>query len=90
MLTTDKTTCELSHRILFRAVLDIREQARLNGDKASYHLADLLHHGLLDLERAAEGEMGYEEVLASLEKRATEQGIAPWYRGTLARLESGS
>jgi hypothetical protein len=74
------------HRLLFRALLEMRSQGVEGQDKVVFHLADLFHSVVLDLERAARGECGYEEVMRTLGERADEKGMRRWLDHNLADL----
>lgn len=87
MHTTNKTALELVHRLLFRALIEIRGQGRESKNKLVFHLADLFHNAVLDMETAAEGKLNYEEVLSQLEKKAIEKNCERWLRATLSQLE---
>ena len=80
------------HRLLFQALLEIREQSRVNGDKVSYHLADLFHTVALQLEAAAEGKtnVNYEDILTFLKERAREKGCEEWIEARVSELASRS
>jgi hypothetical protein len=86
MPATGQNTAEAVHRLLFRALLEMREQGRLSGDKAVFHLADLFHTVVLEMARAADGKISYQEVLKVLEERAKEKGLARWLEANLAAL----
>jgi hypothetical protein len=66
------------HRLLFRALLEMRSQGHEHGNKLIFHLADLFHNVVLEMENAAEGKCTYEDVLKLLEKRAKESGCEKW------------
>jgi len=73
---------KIIHRLLFDALLEIRSECRKParaecGAEVGYSLSDLFHTVVLDLERAALGEINYDEVLAELTKRAEERGGFP-------------
>jgi hypothetical protein len=63
---------ETVHRLLFRALLEIRSQGHEQKNKVVFHLADLFHGAVLEMENAAEGKCSYEEVLKYLEEKARE------------------
>src|ERR1700691_6085502 len=69
MQPTNKTAVELVHRLLFRALIEIRAQGHEQKDKLVFHLADLFHNAVLDMEAAAEGKLNYEDVLRQLEEK---------------------
>ena|ERR1700722_20015692 len=75
------------HRLLFDALLEMRSQGHEQKNKVVYHLADLFHQVALQMENAAKGQCGYEEVLASLQQRARERGCERWVDERMACLE---
>jgi hypothetical protein len=86
MPPTQPTAVALLHRLLFRALLEIRSGAREQKDKAAFHLADLFHTVVLEMERAAEGRETYEAALKALEERAEEKGLSEWLSRNVAGL----
>jgi hypothetical protein len=87
-MTTTKSAAEVLHRLLYRALIEIREQGRESGNKAVFHLAALFHTTALALGRVAEGKGSYDTVLHELEEKAAEKGIERWLRA--ARDEIGT
>ncbi len=83
MLTTPPPAVEAVHRLLFRALLEMRSQGHEQKNKLVFHLADLFHNVVLEMENAAEGKCTYEDVLKGLEERAREQGLERWLRANL-------
>ena len=69
---------ELIYRLLHLALLEIRIDASEGGGKKSFHLADLFHNVPLQLQRVAEGEGSYEEIVGWLRERAREKGCERW------------
>ena len=74
------------HRLLFQALLEIREQGTEQRNKLVFHLADLFHNIVLEMESAARGEQSYESVLSTLSETASEKGLDRWLSTTLAGL----
>ena len=87
MQSTDKSALELVHRLLFRALIEIRAQGHEQKNKLVFHLADLFHNAVLDMEAAADGRLSYEEVLRQLEEKAKEKNCERWLHTTLAQIE---
>jgi len=87
MPTTHKTATELVHRLLLRALLEMREQGREQKNKLVYHLADLFHNAVLDMEAAAEGRSTYDDVLRLLDEKARETNCERWLQSALAEIE---
>ena len=79
------------HRLLFRALLELRSQGHEQKNKVVFHLADLFHNVVLEMENAAEGRCTYDDVLAFLEERAKERGLEKWLaQNLLAQFSVGS
>lgn len=87
MHTTDKTALELVHRLLFRALIEIRAQGHEQKNKLVFHLADLFHNAVLDMEAAAEGRLTYDEVFRQLEEKAKEKSCERWLHSALTQIE---
>ena len=79
MQTTSKTALEIVHRLLFRALIEMRSQGHDQKNKVIFHLADLFHNTVLQMESAAEGKASYEDVLRRLEEKAKEKGCESWF-----------
>ncbi len=88
MPTTSKTSLELLHRLLFRALVEIRAQGHEHKNKLVFHLADLFHNVVLDLESAAEGKVTYDEALRKLEAKAREKNCERWLESACKELEN--
>jgi hypothetical protein len=86
MPATEPNAVTLLHRLLFRALLEVRSGAREQKDKVAYHLADLFHTVVLEMENAAEGRGTYEAALKALQERADEKGLSEWLRRNVADL----
>jgi hypothetical protein len=72
------------HQLLHLALLEIRVSAQEGGAKKCFHLADLFHNVPLQLQRVAEGQGTYEEVLDWIRERAREKGCEQWVETALA------
>ncbi|HEX5272267.1 MAG TPA: hypothetical protein VFW33_17340 [Gemmataceae bacterium] len=77
-----------AHRLLFRALLELRAQGHEQHNKVVFHLADLFHTVVLDLERAARGECSYDDVMRELRQLADEKGLRRWLDQNLAEVSS--
>jgi hypothetical protein len=88
MHTTDKTALELVHRLLFRARIEIRAQGHEQNNRLVFHLADLFHNIVLDMEAAAEGRLSYDDVFRQLEEKAREKNCERWLHSALTQIES--
>jgi hypothetical protein len=88
MTTNSLDPSHAVHRLLFRALLEMRSQGHEHQDKVVFHLADLFHTVALDMERAARGECGYGEVMQHLQQRASEKGLRKWLDSNLAAVAS--
>lgn len=87
MNTTNIPARELVHRLLFRALIEIRAQGHEQKNKLVFHLADLFHNTVLDMEAAAEGRLTYEEVFRQLVEKAKEKNCERWLNSTCTQLE---
>jgi hypothetical protein len=87
MESTSKTALEIVHRLLFRALAEMRAQGFEHNNKVVFHLADLFHNVVLEMKDAAEGNATYEAVLRFLREKAKEKGCEKWLDSTLAELE---
>jgi len=78
------------HQLLFQALLEIRERGHESGDSVVYHLADLFHNAVLQMENTEESDSAttFEEVLNFIHQRAKEKGCADWVDSQLNRLET--
>jgi hypothetical protein len=85
--TTNKTAVELVHRLLFRALIEMRAEGHEQKNKLVFHLADLFHNTILDMEAAAENKLTYNEVLRLLEEKAKEKNCAKWLQSALTQIE---
>jgi hypothetical protein len=88
MQTKQLSAIETVHRLLFRALLEMRSQGQEQKNKLVFHLADLFHNIVLEMENAAEGRSNYDEVLRLLEERASEKGLGKWLESNLADLKA--
>lgn len=70
------------HRLLFQALLEIREQGHESRNKVVFHLADLFHNVVLEMEAAARGEESFDSVLQTLSRIAAEKGLERWLSTT--------
>lgn len=86
-MTPSVPSAHLVHRLLFRALLEMREQGHEQKNKVVFHLADLFHTTVLDLEAAAAGKKTYEEVFGLLEAKAREKGVDRWLAAAVAEVE---
>jgi hypothetical protein len=84
------TAAEMLHRLLFRALLEIRSQGHEQKNKAVFHLADLFHAIVLEMENAALGACSYEDVLKLLEQRTREKGMDRWLTANREAIEAPS
>ena len=86
MQTSNAPALHTAYRLLFRALIEIRAQGQEHKNKVVFHLADLFHNLVLEMERAADGETTYEEVLRLLTEKAREKGCERWVQGALTEL----
>ncbi len=64
----------------------MRSQGREQGNKLVFHLADLFHNVVLEMQNAAAGQCSYDDVLKVLEEKAREKGLDKWFGQNLADL----
>ena len=78
---TTKVTTEVGtvHRLLYRALLEMRSQGLAHKDTVVFQLADLFQQVVLEMECAAKGRRSYEDVLKLLEERARATGLGEWF-----------
>ncbi|NJL33331.1 MAG: hypothetical protein HC893_05065 [Chloroflexaceae bacterium] len=73
---------ELLHRLIYRALIEIREEAYRIQNKKLFHISDLIHNLPLQLERGIENK-SYDEILSTLQVRATEKGSEIWLENAI-------
>jgi hypothetical protein len=83
-LEESMTAMEQVHQLLHLALLEVRVAAHEGSPKKCFHLADLFHNVPLQLQRVAEGQGTYEEVLGWIRERAREKGCEQWVEAALA------
>lgn len=76
----------LIHQLLFEALLEMRQRGYESGDNVVFHLSDLFHNAVLQLDRT-NGDSSDDEVLEFLKKRAKEKGCEEWVQQQLDRIE---
>jgi hypothetical protein len=86
MNTLNASAVQVLHRLLFRALVEIRAEGHEQKNKLVFHLADLFHNIVLEMENAADGKTSYEEVLKMLEEKAKEKGCEAWLEANADRL----
>ncbi|MDF1743642.1 MAG: hypothetical protein P1V19_08095 [Gimesia sp.] len=74
------------HGLLYYAFVEIRHQGREKNCAPVVGLANLLHTVPFDLERAANGEIGYEDVFSSLMSRADELNCRAWIEAEFLKM----
>lgn len=79
-------TRELLYRILFRGLIEIREEAYTIHNKKIFFVADLLHQLPLDLADELPEDMSFDDMLNSLRARAQEKGGDQWLSQTIMAL----
>jgi hypothetical protein len=76
----------LVHQLLFEALLEMRQRGHDSGDKVVFHLSDLFHNAVLQLD-GADDQSREDEVLEFIKRRAKEKGCEEWLRQHLDRIE---
>jgi hypothetical protein len=86
----DVRASTLVHRLLFDALTEIRDEGHTAGNKLVFHLSDLFHQAVLQMEQAAEGDqsVGYDTVLESLKSAARRKGCGEWMDRHLEQIET--
>jgi hypothetical protein len=87
-MNTTKPPLEIVHRLLFRALVEIRAQGHEQKNKLVFHLADLFHNAALEMEAAAEGKSTNDEVLRQLHERAKEKNCEGWLQAAITAVEA--
>ncbi|AMV23278.1 hypothetical protein VT84_02640 [Gemmata sp. SH-PL17] len=87
-MTTTKSAADVLYRLLYRALIEIREQGWDTGNKAVFHLADLFHTTALELGQVAAGSESHEAVLRHLEEKAAEKGVTRWLQNALSEIDT--
>jgi hypothetical protein len=83
----------IAYRLLFQAVLEIRDESRGIGNKPIYHLADLFHNVVLQLENAASGSeatVSYDDILAFIKEHARAKGWEKWVDARIDEISERS
>lgn len=86
MSTSNKNAVEIVHRLLFRALIEMRNHGHEQKNKVVFRLADLFHNVVLEMENAAEGKTSYEEVWRLLQESAKEKGCDKWLETAINEL----
>ena len=87
MVANAVSSAEVLHRLLYWALLDIREQAAQRSDPITFGIADLLHNLPSELLLADGCESTYEHLLDELQLQARESGREAWLANTIAQIE---
>jgi len=84
------TSKTVVYKLLFQALLDMRQRGHESGDKVVFHLADLFHNAVLQLEEVAEdgNDDRFEEILAFVQRRASEKGCSDWVNDRINELSA--
>jgi hypothetical protein len=72
----------LAQHVHVRTLHDVLQKAR----ELLFHLADLFHNSVLEMESAAEGRHSYEDVFKCLQEKAKEKGLERWLTTNLEDL----
>jgi hypothetical protein len=80
------------YQLLFEALLEIRDRGLESNDKTVFHLADLFHNAVLQMEQVTENgsAKSYDNLLAFIHERAKEKGCEAWVDARLEELQSKS
>jgi len=86
----ESTSMAKIHRLLYRALIDIRHEGRELKSSAVFGLADLFHTIPLELERAANGDIDYDDAFKQLLDIAKERNYERWIENQLESIEKPS
>jgi len=75
------------HQLLFQALLEMRERGHASGDEVVFHLADLFHNAVLQMQEG-DAQSSYGDVLEFIQQRAKEKGCSEWVESQLQRLST--
>ena len=86
----DVKASTLVHRLLFHALLEMRDQGHTTGDKLVYRLADLFHNVALQMEPADRDEnaLAYDDILQNLKEHARRTGTDKWVEQRIQEIEA--
>jgi hypothetical protein len=78
-----------THRLLFQALLEIREEGRRVDNKPIYGLADVFHNVVLQLEAVAAGnsKVTYDDILTFIKQHAKSRGWDKWVDERIREME---
>jgi hypothetical protein len=82
-----KSALDTVHRLLFRALIEMRAEGQEHKNKLVFHLADLFHNVVLEMQHAAAGKTTYDSVLRLLEEKAKEKGCEKWLETAVRELD---
>lgn len=83
----------VTYRLLFQALLEIRDEGRRIGNSPIYHLADLFHNVVLQLENAASGSeatISYDDILTFIKEHARSRGWEKWVDDRIDEISARS
>lgn len=69
---------ELIFRIMYLALIEIREEAYETKNKKIFHLSDIFHNVPLQINNVLENKGTYEDIIKWLHNRANENGCEGW------------
>ena len=79
---------EIIPKLLYFALIEMRDQGRIHKNSVVFHLADLFHNVPAKLQRAAKGEISYDEILEEMMDHAKRGGYDSWITNTIAHFEN--
>ncbi|MEO5979519.1 MAG: hypothetical protein ABIQ21_20290 [Chryseolinea sp.] len=77
---------ELLFKLVFQALVDIREEATPIENKKIAFLSDLVHNVPLKLLKADDSSKTYSSILEELRRRATRGGLENWLENAISQL----
>lgn len=78
---------ELILRLIYLALLDIRESSHSSGDRVSYHLSNFFHNIPLEFHRALNGEISFEDLLEDLKNESNNLGCDFWLENAIKHID---
>lgn len=83
------TNAELAHRLLYFALLELRDHGRETGDKGVFRISDIYHNVPLALLQA-DSEEDYLRVIEDIRARAERHGCGDWLERRIGEITKAS
>lgn len=69
---------ELLYRLMYQALVEMREEGHTIQNKKVFYLADLVHTLPLQLEQKSQDDDSYDDILRMVQVRAEDKGLQQW------------